>query len=175
LVTAQILAWLGQQRLSLYRFRHQLFQHYVYHNLTDMERTYLHEAVGNVLEAIYGGQTEPVAVQLARHFEQIAALYNPEQHRPLTFQYGQDPGMAGLSAGALDLWLLGYPDQARHWNDRALTLGREASHAHTLAFALDAASWFHQFCQERAVAQERAEAAIASVPNRDLLCGWLGE
>jgi predicted ATPase len=28
LVTAQILAWFGQQRLSLYRFRHQLFQHY---------------------------------------------------------------------------------------------------------------------------------------------------
>ena len=33
LVTAQILAWLGQQRLSLYRFRHHLFQHYLYHNL----------------------------------------------------------------------------------------------------------------------------------------------
>src|SRR4029434_7765859 len=70
LVTAQILAWLGQQRLSLYRFRHQLFQHYLYHNLADMERAYLHEAVGSVLEAIYGEQTEPVAVQLARHFEQ---------------------------------------------------------------------------------------------------------
>ena len=70
LVTAQILAWLGSQRLSLYRFRHQLFQQYVYHSLTEMERAYLHEAVGNVLEAIYGEQTEQVAVQLARHFEQ---------------------------------------------------------------------------------------------------------
>src|SRR5262249_22236543 len=70
LVTAQILAWLGSQRLSLYRFRHQLFQHYVYHSLTEMERTYLHEAVGSVLEAVYGEQTEQVAVQLARHFEE---------------------------------------------------------------------------------------------------------
>jgi tetratricopeptide (TPR) repeat protein len=40
------------------------------------------------------------------HFEQIAALYNPEQHRPLTFQYVQEPGSSGLSAGALVLWLL---------------------------------------------------------------------
>src|SRR4029453_2204459 len=54
LITAQILAWLGSQRLSLYRFRHQLFQQYVYHNLAEMERVYLHEAVGTVLEALYG-------------------------------------------------------------------------------------------------------------------------
>jgi predicted ATPase len=106
------------------------------------------------------------------HFEQIAALYSPEQHRSLTFQYGQDPGMAGLSAGALDLWLLGYPEQARRWNDRAITLGREVSHAHTLAFSLDAASWFHQFCQERAVAQERAEEAIAICTQQGLAL-WL--
>jgi len=331
LVTAQILAWFGQQRLSLYRFRHQLFQHYLYHNLAEMERVYLHEAVGSVLEAIYGEQTEPVAVQLARHFEQaglrekavnyllqagkragrlsanqeaiahltkglalleslpdtperaqkelelqialgnalmatkgyaaaeveqtynrawqlcqqvyagetsqifpilygrwvfyiirgehqtayqlaqeflhlaqrqqdpaivvahrcmgwsfcmgelvsarphfeqIAALYNPEQHRPLTFQYGQDPGSAGLSAGAFDLWLLGYPEQARRWSDQAIILGREASHAHSLAYSLIFSSWFHQFCQERAVAQERAEEAIAICTKQGLAL-WL--
>jgi len=70
LVVAHILARLGAQRLSLYRFRHQLFQQYVYHSLTEMERVYLHEAVGSVLEALYGQQTEEVAVQLARHFEE---------------------------------------------------------------------------------------------------------
>src|SRR5262249_45627698 len=70
LVVAHILAWLGSQRLSLYRFRHQLFQQNVYHSLTEMERTYLHEAVGSVLETLYGEHTEPIAVQLARHFEE---------------------------------------------------------------------------------------------------------
>jgi predicted ATPase len=70
LVTAQALNRVGQQRLSLYRFRHHLFQHYLYHSLDDLERTYLHEAVGLALEALYGEQTEQVAVQLARHFEQ---------------------------------------------------------------------------------------------------------
>jgi len=70
LVTAQALEGLGRQRRSLYRFRHHLFQHYLYHNLDAMERAYLHEAVGLALEALYGEQTEQVAVQLARHFEQ---------------------------------------------------------------------------------------------------------
>src|SRR5262249_38199517 len=69
-VVAHMLAWLGTQRLSFYRFRHQLFQQYVYHSLTEIERAYLHEAVGSVLEALYGEQTEQVAVQLARHFDE---------------------------------------------------------------------------------------------------------
>jgi predicted ATPase len=320
LVVAHLLAWLGSQRLSLYRFRHQLFQQYVYHSLTEMERAYLHEVVGSVLEALYSEQTEQVAVQLARHFEeagltekaltyllqaakraarlsanhevivhvskglallehqpdtperaqtelalqialgtalmttkghtaaeveqtynrawqlcyqlsaaetsrvlpilygrqaaylvrgehrtayqlaqqlfdlaqrqhdpamivahrsmgwcfgmgelaaarphfeQIAALYDAEQHRPLTFQYAQDPGPAGLIVGALDLWLLGYPDQARRWSERALVLAREGAHAYTLAYVLSLSSLLHHFRRERAVAQEQAEEAIA--------------
>jgi predicted ATPase/class 3 adenylate cyclase len=331
LVRAHILARLGSQRLSLYRFRHHLFQHYVYHSLTEMERAYLHEVVGSVLEALYGEQTEPIAVQLARHFEQagltekaltyllqavrhaarlsayqeviahvrkglvllnsppdkpehaqtelelqialgtaliatkgyaaaeveqtysrayelchqlyagetaqifpilygrwafyvvrgahrtayqlaeeffdlaqqqhdpgiivahramgcrfylgelvaarphfeqIAALYTVEQHRPLIFQYAQDPGPAGLSTGAFVLWLLGYVEQARRWSERALVLAREAAHPYTLAFTLIFSFWFHHFRRERAVAQERAEEAIA-IASKQGLGLWL--
>ncbi len=70
LVTAQALDRVGQQRLSRYRFRHYLFQHYLYHHLDELERAYLHEAVG----LLYGEQTEQVAVQLARHFEQAGLM-----------------------------------------------------------------------------------------------------
>jgi tetratricopeptide (TPR) repeat protein len=70
LVTAQALEWLAKQRLSLYRFRHQLFQHYLYDSLDEMERAYLHEEIGLVLETLYGEQSEQVAVQLARHFQE---------------------------------------------------------------------------------------------------------
>ena len=56
--------------MSFYRFRHHLFQQYVYYSLAEIERAYPHEAVGTVLEALYGEQTEQVAVQLARHFEE---------------------------------------------------------------------------------------------------------
>jgi len=331
LVAAHILAWLGPQRLSLYRFRHHLFQQYVYHSLTAMERAYLHEAVGSVLEALYGEQTEPIAVQLARHFEQagltekavtyllqaskraarlsanqevithttkglalierlpetrergqtelelqialgnalmatrgyaaaeveraysrawqlcqqvyagetapmlrilhgrwsfnlvrgahgtayqlaeeffdlaqrqhdpgivaahramgcrffmgelvaarphfeqIAARYSLEQHRPLTSQYGVDPGLSGLSLGALNLWLLGYVEQARQWSERVLLLAHEAAHEYTLAYTLVLLSWFHHFRRESALAQELAEEAIAICVKHGLAL-WL--
>jgi predicted ATPase len=64
------LGQLGQQRLSRYRFRHSLFQQYLYQHLDGPERAYLHEAVGTILEEIYRGQTEQVAIQLAHHFQQ---------------------------------------------------------------------------------------------------------
>jgi predicted ATPase len=59
----------GGQRLSKYRFRHILFQRYLYHSLDEPERGYLHEAIGNTVEQLYGEQTKEVAGELARHFE----------------------------------------------------------------------------------------------------------
>jgi predicted ATPase/DNA-binding SARP family transcriptional activator len=56
------------QRLSRYRFRHILFQYYLYHSIDEVERAYLHEDVGNELEQLYQSRTEVVTVQLARHF-----------------------------------------------------------------------------------------------------------
>jgi predicted ATPase len=106
------------------------------------------------------------------HFEQVAALYNPEEHRPLTFQYGQDPGPAGLIAAAFDLWLLGYAEQARRWSERAVMLAREGAHAQSLAYTLSFSSWLHHFCREWAVAQEQAEEAIA-IATKQGLALWL--
>jgi tetratricopeptide (TPR) repeat protein len=60
-------------RLSTYRFRHVLFQKYLYSNLDNVERIYLHEGIGNVLESFYGDKTAEIAGQLARHF-QIAEI-----------------------------------------------------------------------------------------------------
>jgi tetratricopeptide (TPR) repeat protein len=54
--------------LSRYQFRHILFQQYLYQNLDELEKTYLHEAVGNALESLYGDQASQVATQLAHHF-----------------------------------------------------------------------------------------------------------
>lgn len=70
LVGAQGIRRLGRRRLSLYRFRHNLFQRYLYNNLDGVERAYLHEDVGNVLEALYSDQAEEITVQLARHFQE---------------------------------------------------------------------------------------------------------
>jgi predicted ATPase/DNA-binding SARP family transcriptional activator len=73
LVRAQGILWMDGQRLSRYRFRHTLFQRYLYNSLDEVERAHLHAAVGNTLETLHKGQTEAVAAiagQLAWHFQE---------------------------------------------------------------------------------------------------------
>lgn len=63
---------LGAQRLSLYKFQHVLFQNYLYATMDESERSYLHEAVGHTMAALYGEDEElltATAVQLAHHFQ----------------------------------------------------------------------------------------------------------
>jgi predicted ATPase len=73
LVRAQGIVRLDGRRLSRYRFRHILFQRYLYSGLDEVERTHLHEAVGNTLEVLYTDQVEAMAAiagQLAWHFQE---------------------------------------------------------------------------------------------------------
>jgi adenylate cyclase len=96
LVAAQSLQRVGSQRLSRYRFRHFLFQKYLYSHLDLVERSHLHEAMGNLLEALYreriaageglelGAQFPPVAegaVQLARHFQAAGIFDKAAEYR----------------------------------------------------------------------------------------------
>jgi predicted ATPase len=57
--------------------------------------------------------------------------------------------------------MLGYPDQARQWNEVALTQAQGLSHAYTLAQTLLFSSILHQWRGEASTAQERAEALLA--------------
>ncbi|MGD2077856.1 MAG: AAA family ATPase, partial [Chloroflexota bacterium] len=94
LVKVQALERLASgRRLSSYRFRHQLFQHYLYSRLDAVERVYLHEAVGNALEQLYENQTEQIAGKLARHFE-LAGLI------PKAITYLQTAGDAAAAVHA---------------------------------------------------------------------------
>jgi DNA-binding SARP family transcriptional activator/predicted ATPase len=69
LVQAQELQLLGKQRLSRYRFRHFLFQRYLYTMLDPVLQAHLHQDMGCVLENLYGDHVGELAVSLARHFE----------------------------------------------------------------------------------------------------------
>jgi predicted ATPase len=64
----------GGQRLSEYRFRHILFQKYLYSQLDQVERVHLHQAVGTVLEALNGGEAIEIAAQLALHFQKAGTV-----------------------------------------------------------------------------------------------------
>ncbi len=69
LVTAHSVRRVDGRRLCCYRFRHILFQNYLYWSLDEVERARLHEAVGTELEALYGQQAAEISGQLAWHFE----------------------------------------------------------------------------------------------------------
>jgi predicted ATPase len=71
LIRAQSIQRMDGQLLSRYRFRHILFQRYLYSSLDEVERVHLHEQVGTALEGLYAShaQVEAIAVQLALHFQ----------------------------------------------------------------------------------------------------------
>jgi DNA-binding SARP family transcriptional activator/predicted ATPase/energy-coupling factor transporter ATP-binding protein EcfA2 len=70
-IRAQSIQRMNGQLLSSYRFRHILFQRYLYRIQDEVERVHLHEQVGTALEKLYGGQERaaPIAVTLALHFQ----------------------------------------------------------------------------------------------------------
>jgi transcriptional regulator with XRE-family HTH domain/tetratricopeptide (TPR) repeat protein len=89
LIHEQGLTRAGAERLSQYRFRHHLFQKYLYEHLAAAERMYLHEAVGNALEALCMGRAsteELPAAQLARHFREARLSEKASQYLLLAGQ-----------------------------------------------------------------------------------------
>jgi predicted ATPase/class 3 adenylate cyclase len=114
-----------------------------------------HQAVGT--SAYWRGEL----AQARAHLEQGIALYDPPQHRALTFGAIQHPGVACLAFVARVLWTMGFPDQALQRSDSALTLARELSHPFSLVYTLGCAAVLHQLRREGHAAQECAEATIA--------------
>jgi class 3 adenylate cyclase/tetratricopeptide (TPR) repeat protein len=56
--------------LSRYRFAHQLYQRYLYNDLSTGERRLLHREIGEVLEEVFADAADERAVQLALHYSQ---------------------------------------------------------------------------------------------------------
>ncbi|MCE7986630.1 MAG: hypothetical protein DYG89_36110 [Caldilinea sp. CFX5] len=67
LVVAQDNAPSVTPHVTRYRFRHNLFQHYIYHALGVGERRLLHKDVAEALRALYGRDDNAITVALARH------------------------------------------------------------------------------------------------------------
>jgi DNA-binding SARP family transcriptional activator/RecA/RadA recombinase len=93
LVRAQAIHRLGSRRLSRYRFRHDLFQKYLYDQLDRVERAYLHEDVGKALEELYADDASEIAVQLAWHFEEAGT-----SHKAIHYLYLAGQRAVQLSA-----------------------------------------------------------------------------
>jgi predicted ATPase len=59
---------LGAHSITRYQFRHNLFQQYLYSQLSSAERRTLHGEIAAVLERIAGDDLEPLTVSLAQHY-----------------------------------------------------------------------------------------------------------
>jgi predicted ATPase len=119
---------LGPQRLSLYRFQHNLFQTYLYQELDKVERSLLHEDVGTVLEALYADQADEIAVQLAFHFVEAgltekAAAYLHRAGEQAAARFANTEAANHFSRA---LELMPEDDLAEHY---ALRLAREQVYA----------------------------------------------
>ncbi|MGT2460346.1 AAA family ATPase (plasmid) [Cupriavidus basilensis] len=114
-----------------------------------------HRALGVSLLAL--GELEPARAQL----EQTLALYDPGQHYSPAFFYGLDPGVLGLALVAVDLWLLGYPEQALARSQAALALAQTLSHPPASAIALIYATELHLLRREAPQTRELADATLA--------------
>ena len=99
IVTADGLRRIGGQRVSNYRFAHHLMQSYLYRQLDEAEASYLHEDVGLALEALFAGETDQIAVQLARHFD-LAGL--PDKAVPYLKKAGDQAAARFANELALD-------------------------------------------------------------------------
>lgn len=154
LVQEQGIKRVGGQRLSIYRFRHNLFQRYLYSVLSEARRAYLHEDVGHALEALYGDAAGEVAVELASHFEAAGVA---ERAVPYLYQAGQraiqlaanDEAMAFLNRG-LELLAGLSPGAARSQQalDLRIALGEAQRNAGQVIVAMNT------FQQAAALARE---------------------
>jgi predicted ATPase/class 3 adenylate cyclase len=95
------------------------------------------------------------------HLERAMELYDSRQHRSLASLYGIDPGVASLGYSSLNLWLLGYPEQARTKTYKTLALAQELEHPFSRAFALSYISLIHLLRREHAFAYQVATELLA--------------
>jgi predicted ATPase len=95
------------------------------------------------------------------HYDRGIALYNPDEHRSLATQFGQDIRVTILSWRSLALWLLGFPDAALRDADDAVKYGRETAQAASLMFALYMTAIVHILCGNYSVATAQAHELYA--------------
>jgi class 3 adenylate cyclase/predicted ATPase/energy-coupling factor transporter ATP-binding protein EcfA2 len=106
----------------------------------------------------------------ADHLERgiLLSEAQPRQGRP-----AQDQGVICYSWAALNLFVLGHPDESLKRSREAVALARSLDSRYSLAFALYFASFLHRFRREGEAAQACAEEAMA-VSSEEFALWWAG-
>ncbi len=109
------------------------------------------------MSLFWTGAFAPARSQL----EQALASYRAAQSPAHVALYTQDPRVVCLIRLAVDLWLLGYSEQAAQRREESLTLARELSHPFSLGYALAWDALLQNHRQDARATREQAEATIA--------------
>ncbi|SDC68317.1 Double zinc ribbon [Variovorax sp. CF079] len=126
-----------------------------------------HRALGTALFGL--GELDPARA----HLEQALALHDPARHPSPAYFFVFEPGVLGLAFVAMDLWLLGYPDQALARSQAMLARAQTLSHPPDSASALTFAAELHLFRREAQPARELTEAVLALATEHGFPF-WLG-
>ena len=94
------------------------------------------------------------------HLQRAMELYDPRQRQAYRSLYGQDLGVYWGCEIERTLWILGYPDRARHQMEHTLALAHGGAEPLPTAFALTYAVILHQLRREPEQAQEQADVLI---------------
>ena len=112
--------------------------------------------------------------QAREHIEQALLHYDPDRHGPATMRdMGFDARISGLSAIALTLWHLGYPDQALARANEGVALARGLAHLHSVAHAEFFVGFVRQWRREPGATLASADAVIALSTEQGFAL-WLG-
>jgi adenylate cyclase len=90
------------------------------------------------------------------------------------FPFALDPGVGCGVEYAMDLWMLGFPDQAREQARQSRELAERLGHPYSHGFSLMFSSVIHEFCGEVDKTLEHAEQGIRLARDHGLkeVHGW---
>jgi predicted ATPase len=97
----------------------------------------------------------------ACHEKAVAAYDDRERTRFWTAHTGHNAGVTHRGYLALDLWHLGYPDQALRLDRETQELARTIGHAFSLGHAVDFSAFLCHYCRLGAEVQAAAEEELA--------------
>ena len=108
------------------------------------------------------------------HLERALAFHDPERHIKLMSAWGADPGIVALVYLALNLNVLGYPDQGFAAAQRAFALARVQPHSFSMAWALQTMAFWHLTRGAMAKSLETADALI-TLSREQGFAQWLAQ
>jgi predicted ATPase len=103
-----------------------------------------------------------------KYHDQVLALYQPEIHQTIAAVAGYDPRTIALGLSSCDLFILGYPDQARSRAEQGMIWGRHLHYSTNLAATLNFYNQFNLLCRAEEAALEVSGELISLMTEQGL-------